>query len=250
MIFYLLLYVVVLPLLAVGGIVYAIKVREAIRHAQTHAHPDHRPTTWQIMVSVFFDLLWGTLARAMTFPALAASWLGEQWRRLRSQFSEPAAPAPAATAPNRPAAQPRIASGAVPVALVPDLPDDVIDPGEAAAIQGSVVPADWAAVIARIATFEPEDDAALVAFIRSEAAVYGPMADAWRSLADTLINVIGVDPAAAHGVLELADTLSETAHAVALAQRRFVAVYAQVLEAVSGGLQLPHSGRWLTGGAA
>jgi hypothetical protein len=134
--------------------------------------------------------------------------------------------------------------------LVPAIPDDVVDPHEAAVIQGTAVPPDWAALIGRVAMFEPEDDAALVDFIRGEAAAFGPYADAWRSAADTLINVIGVDPAAAQGTLELADVLGETAHDVALAQRRFCTVYAQVIEAVSNGLQLPHSGRWLTGGSA
>ena len=49
MFFYLLLYVVVLPLLAVGSVLYVIKIAEARRHDKTSTWP-------QILTSEFVDL--------------------------------------------------------------------------------------------------------------------------------------------------------------------------------------------------
>jgi len=168
----------------------------------------------------------------------------DYWRTYGPPAARPVLAAVPPPAPGRHASPPSSPPPAV-------IPDDEPDPAEATVIASTAVPPDWAAVIARITGFEPEDDAAFAAFMRSEAAAYPALAEAWRAMADTLIHVIGLDPAAVQGPLELADVLGDCAHDVSLALRRYFTVYAQVIEAVSGGVRLPHHARaWLTGGTA
>lgn len=168
------------------------------------------------------------------------------WCRRAAAFvtrREPAAalptPSPAGTPPPPAPQRPAPAPMAAPVLgdLTASLP-----------AQGGPVPPDWAAVVARISTFEPADDADLLGFMRSEAAALPALADAWRGLADTQLHVIGIDPAAVQGSLELADVLGDCAHDVVLAMRKFLVTYAEVQAAIAGGLILPHKAReFLTG---
>lgn len=181
------------------------------------------------------------ISTALDMATTAAAW-GRRATAFVMRRAAPApapaaapVPTPAAPAPQRPAPAPMTA----PVLgdLTASLP-----------AQGGPVPPDWAAVVARISTFEPADDADLLGFMRSEAAALPALADAWRGLADTQLHVIGIDPAAVQGSLELADVLGDCAHDVVLAMRKFLVTYAEVQAAIAGGLILPHKAReFLTG---
>jgi hypothetical protein len=139
----------------------------------------------------------------------------------------PAVPVPRAAPPPSAPAEP-------PVAAVP--------------LNGAAVPPDHAALHARIAAFEPEDDTEHIGFIQGEAAAKLGEADAWRAYADTCLHVVGMDPLAAQAAAELADVLADCAHDVQLVGRRYQAIYREVNDAVASGLILPHDARrFLTG---
>ena len=187
---------------------------------------------------------------AVTGSALVV-WLFTQWRHLcawlRSRFGrEPAAaaaPVPAGPLPPIPAAPPSIPPA--------DLPDDHVDLGEVAAVTTTPIPPDRAAVISRTAGYEPEDDAAFLAFMQEHASAFLGLAEAFRSFADTCLNGVGLDPTAVQGTVELADVVGDTAHDVTLARRRFLVTYAATLEAIGNGLVLPFRARdFLTGEGA
>jgi hypothetical protein len=219
MVLYVLVFVVILPTAIVGGIIYAIR---------RWAPPDITE-----VMERFLDRV------------------RDRWDRFRNRKVAAPGPADKATDPQTP---PHVAAAAAaePVVIPPaNIPDDVADPGEVAGVASSPISPDWAAVISRIAMYEPEDDAAFVGFMRSEAAAFPALADAWRSFADTCLSVIGLDPAAVQGTVELADVLGDSAHDVVLALRRFLTVYGQILQAVGEGVVLPHNAReFLTGGGA
>ena len=250
---YVIVWLIVLPLLAVGGIVYAIMVYEAVQHSNEHAHPDHRPTMPHIMLSVAVDMLTGIIPMLRNRTPEAAGWLGRCWRWVRSQFSDqgpalsspwPAsAPAPLPDPVRPPPPAPRVV--AAPAA---DLDDDEVHPYEVTAINSAPIPPDHAAVMARIAQFEAEDDAAHIAFLRSEGAAFLGYAEAWRSYASTCLDAIGMDPAAVQGIVSFADSVGDTAHDATLSLRQFFTVYQQVLEWAASGGRLPHRGNWITGG--
>lgn len=174
----------------------------------------------------------------------AGYWIAGHARGLleRDGAAAPAAVAPPVAAP-APAPGPRRPAGA------PSAPPELGDLGAAAIpAEGAPLSPDWAAVIARITAFEPADDEDMLAFMRSETAAFPALADAWRAVADTQLHVIGIDPAAVSGTIELADVLGDCAHDVVLAIRKFLVVYAEVQAAIAGGLILPHKAReFLTG---
>jgi hypothetical protein len=88
----------------------------------------------------------------------------------------------------------------------------------------------------------------MIGFLQCEAEARRQEADAWRAHADTLLTTVGLDPAVATAVAELAEVIGDTAADFGMAVRRFVTIYDEVLKAVSEGLILPHNARdWLTG---
>ena len=148
------------------------------------------------------------------------------------------APAPAQAAPSAPPSAVPPPPAPLPVPLVPDVP----------VREGVDVPADHRAVHARIATFEPEDDAAWITFIQSEAAAKMAEAEAWRAHADVLVDGIGLDPNAAAAVPELAELIAEMSADFAMTVRRYATVYQEVIQFRAEGGVLPYNARtWLTG---
>ena len=152
--------------------------------------------------------------------------------------------------PVRPLAPPATSAPAQPYG-VPPL-DEVMGPRPAPppgpVLNGVVIPPDHAAVHARIATFEPENDDALLAFYRGEAYAAVGQAEAWQAHAEMLANALGLDPAFTHIAAQLAETMSEASHDFAIVGARLNQVYGQVQEAISDGLVLPYDARdWLTG---
>lgn len=113
---------------------------------------------------------------------------------------------------------------------------------------GVAIPADHAAVHARIATYEPEDDAAWFAFVQSEAAAKVAEAEAWRAHADNLLTGEGLDPGAVAAIPDLADLIAELSADFGMTLRRYLTVYGETKQAVAEGLILPyHAREWLTG---
>jgi hypothetical protein len=142
-------------------------------------------------------------------------------------------------APAGPAADP------VRLRSVPSVRDDPAlgAPVPVEQITASPVAPDVAAAAARIAAYEPETDADLAAFMRGEAAGLVALAGAWHSFAENCTTGVGLDPAFAAGLVELGDTVGDSAHDVILAYRRFAVIYQQILEAVASGTLLPHNAR-------
>lgn len=196
-------------------------------------------------------------------------WLAQDVRRLLGQAHrgpeprryEPASatsdadPVPPAAAPAPTASRPVPAPREVPSVRddpalgAPPAPADV-----AAGLAGAGVPVPpaWAALCDSVATFEPDDDEALIAHVAGEAAGILTYADAVRARAETLLHGTGLDPAYVAGHFEFADEFADLASAVALVDRRFAAIYGAVREWVAGGGILPHNARqWFgIGGAA
>jgi hypothetical protein len=144
-------------------------------------------------------------------------------RPVRQAPPPPARPQPART-PSRPA--PAAAGG----------------PG------GAPVPPLWLALIEAVASFEPEDWEEHMDFFAGNAAGIAGLAEAFRLNADTQLNVIGLDPVAVHASLDMADAVGECAYDVAAVQKVNVTLYQEILNALDGGLVLPHNARQFLGG--
>ncbi|MDH2424712.1 hypothetical protein [Sphaerisporangium sp. TRM90804] len=109
-------------------------------------------------------------------------------------------------------------------------------------------PPDWAALIARVTDFEPENDTALMRWMASEAAGVVAYAEALEQARANCVAVIGLDPSSVSGIGVYSEHMSEAADRVTGALARFKAVYREVLELASSGVVMPYRGRWMTGG--
>lgn len=162
------------------------------------------------------------------------------WFRFAPPELVPAPPAPApAASSGAPRRQPP------PLAAVPD---DVARPAEVAAIRSAGVPPAWSPLISSVADFEPEDAGDYMAFMRGNGAGFLALAEAFRDCAETMLNQIGLSPAAVHSMIDMADLVADGAQGANLVIRKFLIVYGHILES---DVQLPHNAReWLTGGDA
>lgn len=113
---------------------------------------------------------------------------------------------------------------------------------------GSAAPADWAALIARITDFQPENDVELIDFMKGEGAGIVAYAEGLESARENCVNDIGLDPSSVAGITAYSEAASEASERMTAALERFRTVYGQVLELVGEGVVLPHNGRWMTGG--
>ncbi len=145
--------------------------------------------------------------------------------------------------PARPAPPP------VPAPRAParDLPDLPPVPAVDTDVTGMALSPAQAAVVSETSAFEPGDDADLIAHFKREIAFQGAHADAFRSLLDTCLHAIGLDPSSVQGIGEYADVRADSAHDAAGMMHRFLTVYAEVREFVANGGVLPADGRWITG---
>ncbi len=115
---------------------------------------------------------------------------------------------------------------------------------------GLAPPLDWAVSVDRVAGFQPEDDAALVAFMAGETAGMLAYAEAMVQARENCVNDVGLDPSAVEGLTTYSDHVSEAADRMAEAHRQFLAVYGEVLALAANGVVMPHNGRWFTGASA
>jgi hypothetical protein len=110
------------------------------------------------------------------------------------------------------------------------------DPGEA-----------WAPLIAATGAFDPESDAALLAWMSGEAGGMTGYAEGLAAVYETSTTVIGLDPAALAALHDCADAAAGAAEQMAVARQRFTTHYAEVRQFAANGGILPFNGRWMTG---
>lgn len=111
------------------------------------------------------------------------------------------------------------------------------------------LPPDWALMVDRIRNLHPEDDTALLAFMRGEALAVVAYAEALEQARDNCVNDIGLDPSAVAGFTTYSEHVSEAAQRMSEAYQTFVAVYGEVQQLAANGITMPHNGRWFTGAA-
>jgi hypothetical protein len=167
----------------------------------------------------------------------AAGWLGLLDRGCGEDYV-PAATSPAATAylpgdatPTRPVPAYREPRPAAPAPAAP--------PGDGSALAnvhadlaaaGMTIPPLWAALCAAVSEFEPETDEELLMHTAGEAAGILAYAEAVRARAETLLTVIGLDPAYVLGHHQFADEFADVAEAAAQVNAMFHAIYGALRE--------------------
>ncbi len=195
--------------------------REAIRGAGL------RVIAWSVARSTARD--WRDGARAGIRSAAG-------WARARRQAAAPAAsPPPAAPPPPRRRAAP-----------APGAPAAPSDPVTAPGAPPAPVPVDWGQVAARIADYEPEDDADFIAHMRGEASGLLAVAEAIHARGETLMTTVRLDPSIVHANLSLADLVGECASGASGVHGMLLATYGGIKQAIAAGLILPHDGNFLT----
>jgi hypothetical protein len=182
-----------------------------------------------------------------TTRGTVADFLHDQWKQFKLRRQPLPDPPPVTVLPPPRPAPPRPTPSRAPAPVIEDGPGDGLGPLLTAAL--APIPPDHASVQARIAGYEPENDAALTAFMQGEAAAMAGYGEAWHAHVENLLQAVGLDPAAVQGALELGSVLADTATDVHLALRRFITVYLEVLKFAADGGILPHDGRWLSGEA-
>lgn len=165
--------------------------------------------------------------------------------------AKPASP-PAATAPPAPGPEPPKRH----LKPVPDLPN----PSGAAvtATQDQPAPStkadpeappDWTLMADRVRNFAPEDDTALIAFMRGESIGVLAYAAALEQARENCVNDVGLDPNAVAGFTTYSEHVSEAAERMSEAYQTFVAVYGEVQQLAASGVVMPYKGRFFTGAA-
>ena len=112
------------------------------------------------------------------------------------------------------------------------------------------IPLDWALLVDRVRSFAPEDDSALIEFIRGEAAGFVAYAEAVEQARDNCVNDVGLDPTAVAGFTAVSEHVSEGSERLTEELAVFFAAYGEVLRMAADGVVLPYKGRWFTGNTA
>jgi hypothetical protein len=115
------------------------------------------------------------------------------------------------------------------------------------ATSGGTYSAEWRAIVAQTADFEPEDDSHLLEWMAAEVNGMSAYAEGLTEVYETCVNSVGLDPVAMRATHDVADAAAEAAQAMAAARQKFVSHYAEVREFAANGGLLPHNGRWITG---
>jgi hypothetical protein len=105
----------------------------------------------------------------------------------------------------------------------------------------------WLPLIAATGQFEPENDAALLAWMAGEAGGMAGYAEGVAAVHEAASAAIGLDPAALQALHDCADAAAAAAEQMAIARRRFTGHFAEVRQFASDGGVLPFNGRWMTG---
>jgi hypothetical protein len=108
-------------------------------------------------------------------------------------------------------------------------------------------PAAWRDLTERTGAFDPDSDAALLAWMSGEAGGMTGYAEGLAAVYETATAVIGLDPAALAALHDCADAAAGAAEQMAIARQRFTAHYAEVRQFAASGGVLPFNGRWMTG---
>ncbi|WP_031171582.1 hypothetical protein [Streptosporangium roseum] len=184
--------------------------------------------------------------RAVQAVRRERGWRG-LWPSLSRRPPEPPAPPPAPAAPHPPErpAPPgrhlRAVPSPAPKGTTVTTTSDLMAPAAIAA------PADWAALIDRIASFEPEDDVALIEWMKAEAVGVVGYAESLETVRETCVTAIGLDPSAVSGITTYSEAVSETADRMSEALMQFLTVYEEVQKLVGEGVVMPYNGRWFGG---
>jgi hypothetical protein len=167
---------------------------------------------------------------------------------------------PSGTAPVKPKTAAKQSTGPAPPATrhLSPVPAPTATPGATvtattdalATATAPEAPPDWTLMIDRVASFVPEDDAALIAFMHGEAAAVVRYAEALEQARENCTNDVGLDPSAVEGFVTYSEHMSEASARMAEAYQTFVAVYGEVQALVANGVVLPNDGRWFTGNTA
>ncbi|WP_433516483.1 hypothetical protein ACQP2T_13475 [Nonomuraea sp. CA-143628] len=112
------------------------------------------------------------------------------------------------------------------------------------------MPIDWRATAGRVAEFNPESDADLINFMSMEIAGMCGYSDAYEALFETCTNSLGLDPRSVAGLGEFGERVVDLTREMALAHKRFVVIYEEVMRMVADGTVMPHNGRFFTGDVA
>ncbi|GGK60996.1 hypothetical protein Sme01_02590 [Sphaerisporangium melleum] len=144
----------------------------------------------------------------------------------------------------RPVYDPPNTSGEPAMTAPADTVTDAAPPVEVA------LPPHWATLVAAVADFDPENDAALMEWMKGEAAGVVAYAQALDSARENCVNDVGLDPSSVQGVTIYSEHMSDASIRMAEALAQFRAVYGEVLALAAAGVVLPHNGRWMTGAAS
>jgi hypothetical protein len=142
---------------------------------------------------------------------------------------------------------------------VPGVPSITADPAlgpvpapaevhAALAASGVIVPPAWAAVAQEAAEFEPEGDEDLCEHMDGEVAGVLTWAEGVMARAETLGDVVGLDPAYIAAQWEFADDVAELAAHGAQVMRRYHDYHDDLREAADGKPLPPR--HWFSGGGA
>jgi ribosomal protein S27AE len=123
-------------------------------------------------------------------------------------------------------------------------------PEAAAATPQVPMPIDWRATAGRVAEFNPESDADLINFMSMEIAGMCGYSEAYEALFETCTRSLGLDPRSVAGLGEFGERVVELTKEMALAHKRFVVIYEEVMRMVADGTVMPHNGRFFSGDVA
>ncbi len=112
----------------------------------------------------------------------------------------------------------------------------------------TAAPPDWAALIERVKDFQPENDVALIDWMKAEASGVIAYAEALETARENCVTVVGLDPSSVSGITTYSEHMSDASDRMSQALATFLTVYDEVLKLAAEGVVLPHNGRWMTGG--
>lgn len=108
-------------------------------------------------------------------------------------------------------------------------------------------PKDWGGVASRVADFEPESDADLINFMSAEILGMCGYSDAYEALYETCTRSLGLDQRSVQGLGEFGQRVVDLTREMALAHKRFIVIYQEVMRMVADGTVMPHNGRFFSG---
>jgi hypothetical protein len=108
---------------------------------------------------------------------------------------------------------------------------------------------DWSMLSARVRQFVPPRAHELNEFMLMEASGMVWYGWALAEMHEACVIRQGLDPTAMQGIADYSDTVINASNAMTAAHRRFTSRYGDIIEAVDGGVRMPHDGRFFTGEA-